>query len=321
MARPCCCREPTHQNDIKPSVEFAHSTMASVHSSRWGRKPGQARPPKQGSGVTQAVKLCELIRKSSVKCSLAAVCQTRSACSPQFGRTSPSRYRYVDATRRHPVVNRPGGAAHALFEGRHAQFDQPRRGHRLFHAAGEVVQAAGKPTFGRPALGRRRFARQHAVAELGHGDALRQVRLAAAQILGQANRDGLFQRPAAHWHQAKPTGGVLLDRRRRSELRFHHHRLGALGAQRNVWAQRVVLLEHAALLDAQGFAPLRVLVAQRLGEDGVDGGLAVQRHGCAGRQEKAGLSRRSAGAGQTTPRSAGSCDGRRLVRLGTMRAS
>ena len=169
--------------------------------------------------------------------------------------------------------------AHALFEGRHAEFDQPRRRHRLFHAAGEIVQAAGQPAFGRPARRRGRLARQHAIAELGRGDALRQVRLAVAQRFRQANRDRLFERSAARRRQTKPTGGVPLHRRRRRELRLHHHRLGAPRAHGDVRAERTVLLEHAALLHAQGLAPERMLGAQRLAERGVDGGLAVQRHG------------------------------------------
>ena len=189
--------------------------------------------------------------------------------------------RQVDATISRVAFHRRGRRPHAEFENRHALLDQARGRQGMLHATGDVVQAAAQPPFGRPAARPRWLPRQYAIAELAARHARRQIRLPAAQFRRQTNRHHLFDPLAIDRRQAQARRGVPFHGCGRRELGFHDNGLHALRARHDVRPQRAVLREDAALLGVHGLPPQRMLVAQRLGERGVDSGFAVLRHGLA----------------------------------------
>ena len=177
------------------------------------------------------------------------------------------------------VLDDAGGDAHAVFEDRHAPVHQALRHHRVFEAEGNAVDASREPARLGPAPGQSRVAREHAVIELGGGDAFREIGLAPAEGGRDANGDGLFDR-LAHSQRplAEPGHGVALDAGGRGVLRLHRHRLRVRHQDENIGPQAGGFGKDVGLFDAHTTPPQGMHVAQNLREMAVEDGFPGARH-------------------------------------------
>lgn len=158
-----------------------------------------------------------------------------------------------------------------------------------------AIDAADEPARLGPAFGRGRIAGEHAVFEVGGGDAFGEIGLASAKGVRDANGDGLFDGIGGPQRRLAEAGyGVVFDGGGRRVLRFHRHRLRVRRLNENVGPQARTVGKDSRPFDAQTLPPLRVLAAQDLGKATVEDRLAGAWH--------AGFPRNVARPARTGPR-------------------